>query len=199
MSEVSDFIIVIFILMPLTLWLGYHCISWLTFVSPLYGRSRCGEMTYREWLKEDKCSMNWFKRHQKRFGLWLCSKNRHKSERYIGFDFAYQNAETGIMCISKVCKRCNLIILERYETCGRMDINITNEPVTKLKLKYRCTVCNEESRQCLINCNHKLRDSEEPPLTDCKTCDGYGGIPTHGGYGCEQCPDCDGKRWVEIV
>lgn len=36
-------------------------------------------------------------------------------------------------------------------------------------------------------------------LTDCKTCGGYGAIPTQGGYNTEQCPDCDGTAWWDVA
>ncbi len=50
--------------------------------------------------------------------------------------------------------------------------------------------------------NHCSKCHKEVPhseiLTDCKTCHGYGGVPTHGGYDTDQCPDCNGLRWLEI-
>lgn len=53
MTAWIDFIVVVFIIMPLTLWIGYHIVSYLTYVAPLYGTpGDLKGLTYREWLKE---------------------------------------------------------------------------------------------------------------------------------------------------
>lgn len=44
-----------------------------------------------------------------------------------------------------------------------------------------------------------MKKEYEHPLTDCKTCGGYGAIPVRGGYDIEKCPDCDGRRWEEVA
>lgn len=114
----------------------------------------------REGTGEGVAMIGLYHRTKKRIGAWLCRHELHKWKKVIGLDYAYKGAPSGVMCFSRVCKRCTLIIVDRYETVGKAEINI----IPKSPFTYICTICRseydkfEDSKQCLIECSHKLRD-----------------------------------------